>query len=140
MFVSPQKSILLKQSAINHESRVTQVTQVMSPIKSMLNNDRSYIKVDLGRKVVNVNELMPTQRIVSPSKFVQQQVHYQPSPREVELERKVKILEMRIGELYSQKNLVETQFNEANIRLQCENTLLKQKVNQLSLKPVMKMQ
>jgi hypothetical protein len=47
-----------------------------------------------------------------------QQTITQVSAREIELERKVKILEMRIGELYAQKNQMETQMNEANIRLQ----------------------
>lgn len=59
---------------------------------------------------------VPKNQFIQPQ--IVQQVITHVSAREIELERKVKILEMRIGELYAQKNKIETEMNESNIRLQ----------------------
>jgi hypothetical protein len=58
----------------------------MSPTKSSF-NERSFIRVENTQSKV----LAPTARIVSPPKVIQE-IHYKISPREIELERKVKIL------------------------------------------------
>lgn len=48
---------------------------MMSPTTKVV-NDQSRMNIELGRKSIGVNELLPTQRIVSPSKII-----YKPSVR-----------------------------------------------------------
>ena len=47
---------------------------MMSPTKVV--NDHSRMNIELGRKTIGGNELLPTQRIVSPAKII-----YKPSVR-----------------------------------------------------------
>lgn len=56
------------------------MTKAFSPIKSVfVNDDGSRMNIELGRqRVAKVNELIPTQRVVSPAKVV-----IKPSVREV---------------------------------------------------------
>lgn len=115
VLVSPQKSILF-DSVVKQES----VVHLMSPTKSRFHNERSFVRVEVTKKPVGgiTTTVRPT--MVGP-----QQVQCQVSAREVDLERKVRVLEMRIRELYAEKSHVETQMNETNIRLQYENNLLR---------------
>ena len=47
---------------------MSRMSNMISPMKIV--NDCSRMNIELGRKNVGVNELIPTQRIVSPAKIM----------------------------------------------------------------------
>ncbi len=64
-----------------------------------------------------------------PKVQVLKEINQNKGPREIELERKIKVLEIRVGELHLEKGSLETRMNELIIRLQYENNFLKEKLN-----------
>jgi hypothetical protein len=60
-----------------------------------------------------------------PQAQVLKEISQNNSSREIELERKIKVLEIRVGELHLEKGASETRMNELIIRLQYENNFLK---------------
>lgn len=77
-----------------------------------------------------------------PKVQVLKEINQNKGSREIELERKIKVLEIRVGELHLEKGALETRMNELIIRLQYENNFLKEKLNsypsltQISIKKV----
>ena len=67
--------------------------------------------------------------VVSPQKSSQVN---QCSPREIELMRKLSILEGRVGELHKEKHEIAARLNEENRKIYHENTSLQIKINELS--------
>ncbi len=53
-----------------------------------------------------------------PKVQVLKEINQNKGPREIELERKIKVLEIRVGELHLEKGALETRMNELIIRLQ----------------------